>query len=180
MSSETVKERGLNVADQYSTWTEEMVKNHVQNNVFDVKVAMEHLQGDFNIGTVIRNANAFGANEVLYCGKRKWDRRGSVGTHHYTTVTYKENIATLCRDARNEGYSIVGLEKTEKAEDIRTCILPEKTLFLIGEEQNGLSNEAVELCDMLVEIPQWGSVRSLNAGVASGIALYEWVRQHVK
>ena len=171
-----------NVIDKYKNdrlirWTTELVKKDLQQSSFPIAVLMENFAGDFNIGTVIRNANAFNAKEVFYLGRKRYDRRGTVGTHNYTDITHLSSIEKLSE--LKERYTLVGLENSvDGAIAMDKFEWPSNPLLIIGEEGIGITPETLSLCDSCVYISQYGSVRSLNAGVASGIALNDFVTKH--
>lgn len=168
-----------NVIDKYkwdrlTKWTTELVKEDLQKTAFPYAVLMENFLGDFNIGTVIRNANAFNAKEVFYLGNKHYDRRGTVGTHHYTNVNHL--LSTESLRLLKERYTFVGVENSVAgAMPVAEFKWPNNTLLIIGEEGVGITPETMALCDHFVYIPQFGSVRSLNAGVASGIVMNDLV-----
>ena len=163
--------------DRLTKWTTELIKKDLQQNSFPIAVLMENFAGDFNIGTVIRNANAFNAKEVFYLGNKHYDRRGTVGTHHYTEVKHLPSIEALT--LLKEHYTLVGLENSVAgAVSLDKFEWPSNSLLIIGEEGVGITSDTLALCDHFVYIPQYGSVRSLNAGVASGIALNDFVTKH--
>jgi tRNA G18 (ribose-2'-O)-methylase SpoU len=171
-----------NVIDKYkwdrlTKWTTELIKEDLQKTAFPYAVLMENFAGDFNIGTVIRNANAFNAKEVFYLGMRHYDKRGTVGTHHYTAITHIRSVDEL--SALKERYTLVGIENSVSgAVSLGDFKWPSNPLLIIGEEGVGITPQTLALCDHCVYIPQYGSVRSLNAGVASGIVLNDFVTKH--
>lgn len=186
-----------NVIDEYKDLPTEEIKKILAEKAFPFAVCFEHWQGDFNISTGIRNANAFGAEKVFYLGgKKKWDKRGAVGTHNYMDITYLPSIEAL-RALKSE-YKIIGIDNIEDQIPARPsragCCsfyqLPDfrwglgavfvKPLMLFGEEGVGLTKEVLNLCDAIVEIPMFGSVRSLNCGTASGIVMNDFVTQYLK
>lgn len=162
-----------NVQDRYKGWTEDLIKDDLKTRMFPYAILMDHLQGDFNLGTIVRNANAFGAQKMFYTGKKKWDRRGATGTHHYTDVEYIKDATDL------NDYVWVGLENTETAIPLFDFEWPENSLMIIGEEGSGISEDLLIRCNYIVAIPQFGSVRSLNAGTAAGIAMYDFVQKFI-
>ena len=168
-----------NVIDKYkwdrlTKWTTELVREDLQQNAFPFAVMMENFAGDFNIGTVIRNANAFNAKEVYYLGNKHYDRRGTVGTHHYINVNHIRTTEELAK--LKEYYTFVGVENSvPNAMPLADFKWPDRTLIIVGEEGVGITPETLALCDHFVYIPQFGSVRSLNAGVASGIVMCDLV-----
>lgn len=165
-----------NIKDEYKNWSEDLIKKDLRTKVFPYAVMMQQIQGDFNMGTVIRNANAFGASQVYYFGKRKWDRRSAVGTHIYTDVTFLSSIEEVV--ALKSQYVFVGLELCDRSVDLKEFIWPTNTLLIVGEEGPGIQPEILVLCDHVVKISMVGSVRSLNAGTASGIAMADYMYKH--
>lgn len=162
-----------NVADRYKGWMQDLIREDVQKNTFPYAVMMENWAGDFNIGTLVRNANAFGASEVFYIGKRKWDRRGAVGTYNYTSVKFLEDMESFL--ALKSKYSFIGVDNVPGSVSIVPFKWPSNALMIFGEEGLGLTSEVQKLCDAVVEIPMHGSVRSLNAGTSSGIVMFDYV-----
>ena len=164
-----------NTVDKYRGWEVDLVREDVQKNTFPYAVLMEQWQGDFNIGTLVRNANAFGAREVYYIGNRKWDRRGSVGTYNYTSVNYLKDYSEL--ETLKQRYRFIGVDCVPGSVPMETHMWEPETLLLFGEEGTGLTENTITLCEKLVHITQYGSVRSINAGAASGIAMYDLLRK---
>lgn len=165
-----------NVADKFREWETELVREHLVQTAFPYAVMMTQISRDFNFGSVIRNANIFGASEIFYFGHKKIDRRGAVGAYLYSKVTFLESMEAL--KELKKTYSFVAAEQNERSVRLKDFIWPSKPLILIGEEGCGLSEEMLQLCDNIVEIPQYGSVRSLNASTASGIVMYDYVSKH--
>lgn len=163
-----------NISDFYKYWENDAIIADLDSKRNEFIVVVERVNGDFNFSTVIRNCNAFLAKKVYRCGIRRYDRRGTVGTHNYEHVDYAENINSLINHYRQEGYKIVAIDNVGEAQDIRSYQWEAKTLMLFGEEGRGLSQEAIESADDIVYIPQFGSVRSLNLGTASGLAMYDY------
>lgn len=162
-----------NVVERYKSWETEDIKADLKKNALSIGVLMCQIEGDFNFSTVIRNANSFGVGEVFYYGQsRQYDKRGTCGTHHYNPPIH---LATL-EDVRKlkEHYVFVGLENNiPKTESLPDFIHPPVGLYIIGEENAGIPKKILEMCDHVVEIPSRGSVRSLNAGCAASIVLYD-------
>jgi tRNA G18 (ribose-2'-O)-methylase SpoU len=164
-----------NVADRYKNSTVEEVKADLQATAHPFAVCFEHWIGDFNMGSGIRNANAFNAQEVFYLGEKKWDRRAAVGVHNYTEVQWLATIDDLIK--LKERYVIVGVDNVPGSCSIRHYHWPKPTLMVFGEEGVGLTPTVQAICRDIVEIPMFGSVRSLNCGVASGIVMYDFVEK---
>jgi tRNA G18 (ribose-2'-O)-methylase SpoU len=163
-----------NVIDFYKYWDNDAIIADLDSKRNEFVVAVERVNGDFNFGVCVRNSNAFLARKVYRAGKRQYDKRSTVGTHHYEHVGYAESIIDLINKYRGEGYKIVAIDNVGEAQDIRSYRWEPKSFMLFGEEGRGLSQEAIELSDDIVYIPQFGSVRSLNLGTASGLAMYDY------
>ncbi|HET9611547.1 MAG TPA: TrmH family RNA methyltransferase [Acidimicrobiales bacterium] len=141
-------------------------------------MAVENWRHDMNIGTVVRNANAFGAAAVHIVGHRRWNRRGAMVTERYQHVRYQPTIEDLLGWASTEDLPLVGVDNLAGAVPIETVTLPRRCVLVFGQEGPGLSEPARAACTQVCSITMFGSTRSINAGVASGIAMHTWVRQH--
>ena len=161
-----------NVIDKYFDWSNDLIKEDLKKNSFPFAICMSHIEGDFNIGTVLRSANAFGCEKMFYFGQKKYDPRGSVGTKNYTLIQYLESFEQLL-ELKNE-YTFVGLEISDRAIMLSEFQWPAKSLLIVGEELRGLSKEILDICDHIIQIKQYGSVRSLNVGVAASVAMYDF------
>ncbi len=168
-----------NVVDRYRYWTREAIVADLDLRRHDFHVAIENWQHDFNIGTVVRNANAFLAREVHIVGRRRWNRRGAMVTDRYQHVRHHAGVTEFISWARAEGLVIAGLDNVPGAVPLESTPLPRHCVMLFGQEGPGLSEAAVAACDRVYSIAQFGSTRSINAGVASGIAMHAWVRTYV-
>lgn len=173
-----------NIVDKYkydrlTKWTTEMIKGDLQKSAFPCAVLMENLLGDFNLGSCLRSANAMNAREMFYLGNKKYDKRGTVGTHHYTEITHIPDAKKLIE--LKDKYVFIALENTvEEAQTLYDFEWPDNSLIIIGEEGVGITKETLSLCDKYVYIPQYGSVRSLNAASALSISLYDYVSKYTK
>lgn len=165
-----------NVIDEFKELTNEEIQRRLDERSNGFAVLMTHITGDFNIGTVLRSANFHGARDFFYCGRRKYDRRGCVGVHNYTKLQHLDDIQNILQ--LKDRYTLVGLENnvsgTVSIHEFKWD-LPKPPCIVVGEECNGISADVMGLCDVLVEIPNFGSVRSMNVGVASAIAMHDYV-----
>jgi len=141
-------------------------------------VAIENWQHDFNIGTVVRNANAFLAAEVHIVGLRRWNRRGAMVTDRYQHVRHHPTIEEFVAWAAGRDLPVIGIDNLPGSRPMETTTLPRRCVLLFGQEGPGLSEPARAACSELFSIAQYGSTRSINAGVASGIAMHAWIRAH--
>jgi len=164
-----------NVIDYYKGWQTEMIRADLDTKRLPFIVALENISGDFNKSSAIRNMNAFLGLEVWIIGKRKYDRRGTVGTHHYEHIKYFDTWGQALSTGYTNSYEIVAFDNVDGAKSLHEYLWPENVIMMFGEEQRGLSNEALALADEILYIPMRGSVRSLNVATASGIAMYDYV-----
>jgi tRNA G18 (ribose-2'-O)-methylase SpoU len=167
-----------NVVDRYRYWRREAVVADLDARRHDFHVAVENWQHDFNIGSVVRTANAFLAGGVHIIGRRRWNRRGAMVTDRYQHVHHHPTVDDLARWARAERLVVVGIDNVSGAVPLESSELPRRALLLFGQEGPGLSPEAVACCDVVCSIAQFGSTRSINAGAAAAIAMHAWVRRH--
>ena len=167
-----------NVIDRYRYWRLEAIVDDLDRQRHPFHVAIENWEHDMNIGTVVRNANAFLAAEVHIVGKRRWNRRGAMVTDRYQHIRYHDSIDVLVDYARAHDLAIIGIDNLPGAQPIETAVLPRACLLLFGQEGPGLSEPARLAATSVLSITQFGSTRSINAGVASGIAMHTWIRQH--
>ena len=167
-----------NVIDRYRYWTVDAIVADLDRSRHGFHVAIENWEHDFNIGTVVRNANAFNAGGVHIIGERRWDRRGAMVTHRYQHLHHHPDVATFSAWAEQHGVSVVAIDNTSGSVPIEGATLPHNAVLVFGQEGPGLSSEMRSLATLTCAITQYGSTRSLNAGVASGIAMYAWAQQH--
>jgi tRNA G18 (ribose-2'-O)-methylase SpoU len=142
-------------------------------------VAIENWQHDMNIGSIVRSANAFGAATVHIIGRRRWNKRGAMVTDRYQHVLQHPDVADFVVWANAESLPIIAIDNVPGSVIIETFALPERCVLLFGQEGPGLSAEAIEAADAVVEISQFGSTRSINASAAAAVAMHAWITQHV-
>lgn len=166
------------MADRYRYWTVEAIVADLDTRRHEFVVAIENWQHDANIGTVVRTANAFLAKEVLIVGRKRWNRRGAMVTDRYQHVRHLPSVAEVVDYAAASGYTVLAIDNTPGAQPLESATLPRRALFLFGQEGPGLTGEARAAAAVTLSIAQFGSTRSINAGVAAGIAMHAWIRQH--
>jgi tRNA G18 (ribose-2'-O)-methylase SpoU len=167
-----------NVVDRYRYWRLDAIIADLDQRRHVFHVAVENWQHDLNIGTVVRTANAFLAREVHIVGRRRWNRRGAMVTDRYQHVRYHDSAEALAEWAVGEDLVVVGVDNLPGSVPIETVHLPRRCVLLFGQEGPGLSAGARAAAGLVCSIAQYGSTRSINAGVASGIAMHTWIRQH--
>lgn len=167
-----------NVVDAYRYWRRDAVVADLDERRHGFHVAIENFQHDHNIGTVVRTANAFAASAVHIVGRRRWNRRGAMVTDRYQHLHHHSDMAALLAFAAAEELAVVAVDNTPGAARVETAALPRRCLLLFGQEGPGLTADARRDAAQVVSIAQFGSTRSINAGVAAGIVMHAWIRQH--
>ncbi len=167
-----------NVVDRYRYWTMQAIVADLDERRHPFHVAIENFAHDLNIGTVVRTANAFLAAEVHIVGRRRWNRRGAMVTDRYQHIRHHADAAALGNWAQRAGLLVVAIDNLPGAVPLETTELPRECVLLFGQEGGGLSDLARSSASLVCSIAQYGSTRSINAGVASGIAMHTWIRQH--
>lgn len=167
-----------NVADHYRFWTMEAIVADLDTKRHSFHVAIENWQHDLNIGSIVRTANAFLADTVHIVGRRRWNRRGAMVTDRYQHVLHHPTVDDLLLYARERNVPIVAIDNVERSVAVEETVLPRQCILLFGQEGPGLSPEALEAADLVVEITQYGSTRSLNASAAAAIVMHQWVVHH--
>lgn len=167
-----------NVVDAYRYWRREAIVADIDTRRHSLHVAIENFTNDANIGTVVRTANAFAAQAVHIVGRRRWNRRGAMVTDRYQHIHHHDSVEALMAFAAEQGLVVVAVDNTPGSVPIETAELPRHCLLLFGQEGPGVTASARESASMTVSIAQFGSTRSINAGVAAGIAMHSWIRRH--
>ena len=169
-----------NVVDRYRYWSLEAIRADLDTRRHGFHVAIENWQHDFNIGTIVRTANAFLAAEVHIVGERRWNRRGAMVTDRYQHVRHHPTAADLVAhlDALPEPVPLWGIDNLPGSQHLETMDVPRGICFLFGQEGPGLSDAARSACAGTFSIAQFGSTRSINASAAAAIAMHSWVRVH--
>lgn len=167
-----------NVINAYRGQTVEAIVANLDTSRSQLEIAVENLERDFNMGTIIRNANAFNVAKVHIIGRKQWNKRGAMKTDAYLHVHYYKTPAEFFEAMKRTEREVIAVDIVEGAVPLGTVELPENAVLVFGAEGPGLSDELLSGASKVVHIEQFGSTRSVNVGVASGIAMYTWVQQH--
>jgi tRNA G18 (ribose-2'-O)-methylase SpoU len=167
-----------NVVDRYRYWRMDAIVADLDTRRHPFHVAIENWQHDLNIGSIVRTANAFLASAVHIVGRRRWNRRGAMVTDRYQHVVHHDTIEDLAAWAAAEGLPLVAVDNVPGSVHVEDRPLPERCVLLFGQEGPGLTEEALAAASAVVDIPQFGSTRSINASAAAAIVMHEWIRVH--
>jgi tRNA G18 (ribose-2'-O)-methylase SpoU len=172
-----MNEDSRNVIDDYKGEPIEAIIADLDSKDHGLEIAVENVGRDFNMGTIVRSANAFGVRHVHVIGSRQWNKRGAMMTDKYLHIHYHESVHGLKSSIKDR--LLIAVDNVSRSRSLNRVQLPRHSVLLFGAEGPGLSSEALEAADEIVAIEQFGSTRSINVGVAAGVVMYEWVRQHV-
>lgn len=167
-----------NVVDDYRYLTNEAIKKRLDLTRCPLQIAVENWQHDFNIGSIVRTANAFNIEKVHIIGKKHWNRRGAMVTDKYLNIEHHQTVESFVAFCRQAKRKIVVVDNVLGAKKLATVALPKNAVLIFGGEGPGVSQELRRVANLIVEIEQFGSTRSINVGAAASIAMYVWLQQH--
>lgn len=168
-----------NVLDKYRYWSNAAIKADLDKSRASLHIAIENFQHDFNIGTIVRNANAFNVETVHIIGKKHYNRRGAMVTDRYLNIIHHASVDEFEKVMADDNRDIYVIDIIPGARNLSQTKLPQNIVMVFGGEGPGVSDEMKSKAKKIVMIEQFGSTRSVNVGVASGIAMYMWVHQNV-
>lgn len=166
-----------NVVDHLKWMTTSQINQELEYNAKNFGLLLVNIDYDINTGTIIRAGNVFGAREVVLYGRKKFDRRASVGAEFYTKfrqIELEEELEIVIQDydivlaLENNLPNTLSLSKFQWDKNL-------KYLICVGQEGAGLPSNILDKCQYTLEIHSFGSVRSLNVGVASSIVMYDYI-----
>ena len=163
-----------NVIDRYRYWKVSAIVADLDTRRHPLQIAIQNWEHDFNIGSIVRTANAFNVSGVHIIGRRRWNRRGAMVTDRYLTIFHHASVTDFADRMAADNYVVIGVDNLPGALPLEPYELPQRTCLVFGSEGPGLTAELVAVCEALVAITQHGSTRSLNAGAAAAIAMYHW------
>ncbi len=168
-----------NVLDKYRYYTVEAIKADLDKNRATLHIAIENWQHDLNIGTIVRAANAFNVEAVHIIGKHHWNRRGAMVTDRYMNIIQHDTVEEFVNCMKAENRQIIAIDIVPGAIALSETHLPSRAVLVFGGEGPGLSEQMQAVAEKTVKIEQFGSTRSVNVGVAAGIAMYVWMQQNI-
>jgi tRNA G18 (ribose-2'-O)-methylase SpoU len=168
-----------NVLDEFKGVSEELIVDALDAHDHGLYIALENTERDFNMGTIVRSANAFGVRHVYIIGRRQWNRRGAMATEKYLYVHYMATTAEFVDAMRAQNRKIIAIDNISGSVNLSQTNLPGNAVLVFGQEGPGISSELAQAADHIVAIEQFGSTRSINVGAAATVAMYAWLQQHV-
>ena len=168
-----------NVVDEFKGWDHEIIVRELDVRGTGLEIAIENTERDFNMGTIVRSANAFGVRHVHVIGRRQWNKRGAMATDKYLHVHYYVSVDEFVAAMKERGRVIIAVDNIAGSVPLGSTELPKNAVLVFGQEGPGISPELAAMAETIVAIEQFGSTRSINVGVAAGIVMYAWVQQNV-
>jgi tRNA G18 (ribose-2'-O)-methylase SpoU len=163
-----------NVVDKYRYWSNEHIKQDLEKTKIPLHIAIENVTHDFNVGSIIRTANAFNVSTVQIIGTRRYNKRGAMCTEKYLSVNWHESVDSFAKWANEQQLPIIAIDNVENSKPIEEYRFPRKCVLLFGSESDGITNEIAKLAKDILFITQIGSTRSINVGAAAAIAMYAY------
>lgn len=167
-----------NVLDKYHYWTVSAIKADLDKSRLGLEIAIENLQRDYNMGTIVRVANAFNIQKVHIIGRKQWNKRGAMVTDLYMNIQYHDDVKAFAEAMNKQNREMIAVDIVKGAKNLSETSLPENAVLVFGAEGPGLSKEMLNTAKQTVMIEQFGSTRSVNVGVAAGITMYAWLQQN--
>ncbi len=167
-----------NVLDKYKGKTVEAIRDDLHGHRLPLEIAIENLERDFNMGTIVRSANAFNVARVHIIGRRQWNKRGAMKTDTYLDIEFHQTVDEFAKAMDVRAREIIAIDIVDTAVPLGAAHLPHNAVLVFGAEGPGISQELLKVASQIIMIEQFGSTRSINVGVAAGIAMYAWVQQH--
>ncbi len=168
-----------NVIDEFKGRDHDDIVAELDARGTGLEIAIENTERDFNMGTIVRSANAFGVRHVHVVGRRQWNKRGAMATDKYLHVHYHDSAEEFAAEMIKRDRAVIAIDNISGSVPLGKTKLPENTVLVFGQEGPGISPALAAVSKQIVAIEQFGSTRSINVGVAAGIAMYAWVQQHV-
>ncbi len=167
-----------NILDEFKGLSHSDIVNSIDKKGVSLEIAIENTLRDFNMGSIVRTANAFGVRKLHVIGRKQWNKRGAMMTDKYMEVFYYASVLEFSKMAKQRGKNVKALENNVSSTSIYEAELPKDMIWVFGQEGPGISPDLLAVCDEVVQIPQRGSTRSMNVGHAAAVAMFEWSRRN--
>lgn len=168
-----------NVIDKFKGVDEATIIKQLDDENHGLIIAIENTERDFNMGSIVRSANAFGVRDIYVIGRRQWNKRGAMATDKYLRVNYFAELDDFVNEMKFQARKIIVIDNVKGSRPMSQANLPKNSVLVFGQEGPGVSEEMQRVADEILAIEQFGSARSINVGAAAAVAMYEWLRRHV-
>ena len=148
-----------------------------------ITIVLDNVRSALNVGSVFRTSDAFLIEKIVLCGitatpPNKEIRKAALGATNSVNWESEKNTVNAIKKLKKNGHYIIGIEQADKSSKLNNFKLPEKPIVIImGNEVTGVSQDVIDICDEVIEIPQFGTKHSLNISVTTGIVVWDlWKR----
>ena len=144
-----------------------------------ITIVLDNVRSAINVGSIFRTSDAFLIENIILCGitatpPDKEIRKSAIGATDSVKWEFSKNTIDAVKKLKTEGYHVIGVEQADKSTMLNDISLPKKQIAIImGNEVNGVAQEVIDICNEVIEIPQFGTKHSLNISVTSGIVIWE-------
>jgi 23S rRNA (guanosine2251-2'-O)-methyltransferase len=152
---------------------------------FPLLVILNDIRSLNNIGSFFRTADAFNVEKIYLCGitanpPHRDIQKTALGATETVEWEYRQSITELIKELKSEGVSVCSIEQAEKTTLLQDIIelKEEKFALIFGNEVNGVDQDAIDLSDYIIEIPQFGTKHSLNVSVCAGVVMWEFAKKY--
>ncbi|MBR4265342.1 MAG: RNA methyltransferase [Bacteroidales bacterium] len=147
-------------------------------------VVLDNVRSALNVGSVFRTSDAFRVEKIVLCGITACPpnaeiRKTAIGAEQSVDWEYCKDNVEAVTNLKNQGYTIIALEQAKESVMLQHLDLSnyKKVALILGNEVKGVDDKLMDICDLCVEIPQFGTKHSLNVSVSGGIAIWEVYKQ---
>ena len=168
-----------NVTDEFKGLSHQEIIETLDSRSHDLVIALENTERDFNAGSIVRSANAFGVRDVYLIGRRQWNKRGAMATNKYLHVHFVATLDEFMIEMAQQGREVIAVDNVQGSVSMSKTELPRHIALVFGQEGPGISDELKKKASKIIEIEQFGSTRSINLGAAAAVVMYEWLRRNI-
>lgn len=146
-------------------------------------VILDNIRSMHNVGATFRTADAFLIEKIILCGitpqpPHREIHKAALGATESVDWAYESDINDAIQDLKSQGFEVIGIEQTNNSTMITDFNIDQskKYALILGNEVDGISDEALENIDTFLEIPQLGTKHSLNVSVCGGLVMWEFTK----
>ena len=144
----------------------------------ELVLACPPLRSNVNLSRIVRTAGCCGLQRLIVCGNPRIDPKIARDSLEQVEIEVRRSLVPVLKRFKAERYQIVGLEQTSNSVSLYDFEFSRRTVLVVGNEREGLSEAILNVLDHVVEIPVFGQPNSYNVASATAMALYEYCRQY--
>ena len=157
-------------------------EGYEQAEKLPIIIILDNIRSLSNVGAFFRTADAFRISELVLCGitacpPHREIHKTALGADETVNWRYFETTEMACQQLKDEGYRIFAVEQVEGSIPLQDFAFKENSAFILGNEVEGVSEEALPYCEGAIELPQIGTKHSINVSVCAGIVMWKTFEQ---